>query len=93
MKLGKKFRALALAVPLAIGGTVALSAAPASAATQYPRTGWNVTYYDCRGPFYTSWGQKGWDCYADYNWYAELTGQRDGYQVVFGTPWTTYVWR
>lgn len=90
----KLLRSVALAIPLALGGAVALTAAPAMAATQYPRTGLNVTYYDCRGPYYTSWGQKGWDCWADYNWFAEvMLGKWDRYETVFHTPYTTYVWR
>lgn len=78
----KLFRTLTMALALALGGTVAVAAAPAMAGTTAPRYGDHVTYSDCAGPYYGSTGLW-YHCWADYDWYAEVfQGKRDWYAWV-----------
>ena len=79
MKIRKTFRTLTMALALALGGTVAVTAAPAMAGATAPRYGSHVTYYDCAGPYYGSTGLW-YHCWADWDWYAEVfQGKRDWY--------------
>lgn len=87
MKIRKTMRTLTMAVALALGGTVAVSAAPALAGTTAPRYGSHVTYYDCAGPYYNNSGLQ-YHCWADWDWYAEVFwGKRDWY--VWVNAWYT----
>lgn len=82
----KTLRALALALSLAVGGTV-LAAAPAHAGITAPRNADHVTFYNCKGPYWIS-GQPYYLCYADWDWYAEFFwGARDG--MVYAKAWWT----
>jgi hypothetical protein len=79
-----------------IGATTALAfaglglAVPAQAG-QYgpPLYGDHVTYYNCKGPFknpYNYWSTTPYyQCYADWDWYAEwFWGKHDGQVTVAG---------
>ncbi len=62
-------------IALAIG--LMFTLAPAAHAACYflaPTTGNHVTYYNCRGPYIwngLNYDYRVWQCYADYDWYAE----------------------
>lgn len=87
MKFRKRLSTIALAVPLALFGTLALSAGPAAAGYGPPTTGHHVTYYDCKGPYNYNW-KTVYDCWADWDWYAELFWNKvDKYELVPATYW------
>lgn len=75
---------IALTFLILFGGSVAATAGGCYYAP--PTTGDHVTYYNCRGPYvYNAYSSnRGWECYADYDSWAEwFMGKHDGYAIVF----------
>lgn len=71
-----------IAVLAMVFGLMLVGISPAQAATPYPpRTGHNVTFYDCYGPYYWWHGGAYYNCYADYNWWAEVFEGKDDMRV------------
>lgn len=71
-----------LATTLAAGAlalaSVAVSVSPAQAAMVAPTSVPHGTVYDCKGPYWQYSLGYYYDCYVDYDWYAEwFLGKQD----------------